>query len=88
MLERAGHRGSVAASALVEITGETKEQYLDRLRTTPTHLCRLPHFGADRWSVAFYTYSHERYEPTFFGSGEDTGTPEEGLDIGAVYLTD
>ena len=77
-----------ATATTWKITGETKEQYLDRLRNTPTHLCRLRHFGPDRWSVAFYTYSHERYEPTFFGSGEDTGTPEEGLDIGAVYLTD
>ncbi|HEY3351715.1 MAG TPA: hypothetical protein VGQ83_00575 [Polyangia bacterium] len=32
------------------------------------------------------TYSHEKYEPTFFASGELVGTPEEGLDVGAVYL--
>jgi hypothetical protein len=24
----------------------------------PTHLCRLRHVGRDRWSVAFFTYSH------------------------------
>jgi hypothetical protein len=70
-----------------KITRETKEQYLDRLRSTPNHLCRLRHFGPDRWSVAFFTYSHERYEPTFFGSGEQLGTPEDGFDVGAVYLT-
>ncbi len=53
----------------------------------PTHLCRLRYFsGHGGWSVAFYTYSHERYEPTFFESGKDLGTPEEGLDVGAVYL--
>jgi hypothetical protein len=69
-----------------KVTGETREQFLDRLRSNPTHLCRLRHRGQDRWSVAFYTYSHERYEPTFFGSGEDIGTPEEGFDVGAVYL--
>jgi len=67
---------------------ETPEQFVERLRNTPTHLCRLRHLGRDRWSVAFYTYSHERYEPTFFGSGEMIGTPEQGLDVGAVYLTD
>ena len=71
-----------------KITGETKEQYLDRLRNTPLHLCRLRHFGPDRWSCAFYTYSNERYEPCFLGSGEMIGTPEEGLDVGAVYLTE
>src|SRR5512147_227917 len=26
---------------------ETREQYLERLRNTPTHLCRLRYFGAD-----------------------------------------
>jgi hypothetical protein len=70
-----------------KITRETEEQYLDRLRSTPTHLCRLRRFGPDRWSVAFFTYSHERYEPSFFASGKQFGTPEEGLDVGAVYLT-
>ena len=69
-------------------TGETREQFIDRLRSRPTHLCRLRHRGQDRWSIAFYTYSHERYEPSFFGSGEQFGTPEEGLDVGAVYLTE
>ncbi len=82
------YREPDATTTTWKITGETKEQYLDRLRNTPIHLCRLRHFGSDRWSVAFYTYSHERYEPTFFGSGEATGTPEEGFDIGAVYLTE
>ena len=38
------------------------------------------------WSIAFFTYSHQRYEPTLFASGEPFGTPEEGLDVGAVYL--
>lgn len=68
-------------------TGETREQFVKRVSSTPTHLCRLRHFGKDRWSLAFYTYSHERYEPCFFASGEPFGTPEEGFDVGAVYLT-
>jgi hypothetical protein len=82
------YREPDASGTTWKITGETKEQYLDRLRSTPLHLCRLRHRGQDRWSVAFYTYSHERYEPTFFASGEDIGTPEAGLDVGAVYLTE
>jgi hypothetical protein len=68
-------------------TGETREQFLERLRGTPTHLCRLRHFARDRWSVAFFTYSHERYEPSFFRSGKEFGTPEEAFDVGAVYLS-
>ena len=66
--------------------GETRKEYIERLRNTPTHLCRLRHFDVDRWSVAFYTYSHERYEPCVFHNGEWLGTPEQAFDIGAVYL--
>lgn len=66
--------------------GETRKQYIDRLRHTPIHLCRLRYFGIDRWSVAFFTYSHERYEPCIFPTGDWFGTLEEGFDIGAVYL--
>ena len=52
-----------------------------------THLCRLRHLGRpDRWSLAFYTYSNEHYEPCLFRSGRWEGTPEEGLDIGAMYI--
>lgn len=66
---------------------ETRQAYLERARSTPLHLCRLRYFrGLDRWSVAFYTYSHEKYEPSFFPSGEDLGTPEEGFEVGAIYL--
>jgi hypothetical protein len=67
-------------------SGESREERLERLRNTPTHLCRLRHFDLDRWSVAFYTYSSEKYEPCILPTGEWLGTPEEGFDIGAVYL--
>ncbi len=70
-----------------KVTKETREAFLERMRSSPIHLCRLRHLGRDRWSLAFFTYSHERYEPAFFASGNDVGTPEEGFDVGAVYLT-
>ena len=70
----------------LKITGETKEQFIERLRSFPTHLGRLRYFGGDRWSYAFYMYSNERYEPTVFHSGDWFGTPEEAFDIGASYL--
>ncbi len=74
---------------LLKITRETREQYRERLGNNPLHLCRIRYFGdEDSWSLAFYTYSHERYEPSFFESGKDHGTPEEAFDVGAVYLTD
>lgn len=66
---------------------ESREQALERLRKVPSHLVRLRYFGnEERWTLAFYTYSQERYELCVFPSGEDHGTPEEGFDVGAVYL--
>jgi len=66
---------------------ESREQFIQALRNTPTHLCRLRYLGNEQsWSLAFYTYSHEKYEPCFFHNGTFLGTPEEAFDIGAVYL--
>ena len=39
-----------------------------------------PHSGGTK------IYSHEMYEPTMFDSGQFFGTPEEGFDVGGVYL--
>lgn len=52
----------------------------------PARLCRLRYKGLSGWSLAFYTYSHEKYQPCVFMSGSFTGTPEEAMDIGANYL--
>jgi len=49
--------------------------------------CRLRYFGALKtWSMAYYTYSNERYEPCTFANGTFYGTPEEAFEVGAVYL--
>jgi hypothetical protein len=68
---------------------ETREAYLERLRATPTHLCRLRYFGdEERWGFAFYTYSNERYELSVFPSGEFLGPPEDAFRVAAgVYLS-
>ena len=35
---------------------ETREEMLERLRNSPTHLCRLRYFGdEERWGFAFHT---------------------------------
>jgi len=64
--------------------------YVDAYRGSsshPVHLVRLRYSGSDdRWSLAFYTYSHERYEPCVFADGSWQGSPEDAFDIGAVYL--
>jgi hypothetical protein len=66
---------------------ETREEMMERLRATPTHLCRLRYFGDDRWGYAFYTYSNERYELSVFPNGEFFGVPEDAFQASAnAYL--
>ena len=53
----------------------------------PTHLCRLRYFSGNKeWSLAFYAYSSEKYEPCFLNSGEWCGTVEEAFKTGSTYL--
>jgi len=78
---------SEPSPGLLRALGESRKQYLERLRSTPAHLCRLRYFGnEERWSMAFYTYSHEKYEPCVFDTGSFHGTPEEAFETAAVYL--
>jgi hypothetical protein len=64
---------------------ETCDEYIERLRNTPTHLCRLRYFGAD---FGFYAYSSQRYELSMLSSGEFLGTAEEAFPVAAgMYLT-
>jgi hypothetical protein len=66
---------------------ETREECVERLRNTPTHLCRLRYFGDERWGFAFYAYSHEKYELSTFQNGEFFGKPEEAFLLSAtIYL--
>ncbi len=68
---------------------ETREEHIERLRNIPTHLCRLRYFGdEDRWTMAFYTYSNDKYEPCVFNNGTFHGTPEEAFETSSVYLVD
>ncbi len=68
---------------------ESREDYIERLRNTPIHLCRLRYFGDEEgWSFAFYTYSNEKYELCVFNNGSFYGTPEEAFESSALYLQD
>ena len=49
-------------------------------------LCRLRHFDIDRWSIALFTFSNERYEPCVYPNGKWMGTLEESLDLGTTFL--
>lgn len=67
---------------------ETREEMEERLRQTPTHLCRLRYFEPDNWTFGFYTYSNERYELAMFPTGSFSGTPEDAFQVAAsVYLS-
>ena len=73
---------------LLAMRKETREQYFEHMRVLPLHLVRLRHFDKEKWSVAFFAYSSEKYEPALLPSGQWCGTPEECFDIGAIYLQD
>ena len=67
--------------------GETPEQYLERVRTSPVRLCRLRYFtGPERWSVAHWVPHLMRYEPSAVGNAKPFGTPEACFRIGACHL--
>ncbi len=67
---------------------ETREEYMERLRNTPIHLCRLRyHRDEDHWGFAFFAYSSEKYELSVFPSGQFFGPPEDAFEVSAnVHL--
>jgi hypothetical protein len=69
--------------ALCYVDAYQKEPAGDEFRFP---LCRLRHFDIERWSIALFTWSHEKYEPCIFPSGEWFGTIEECLELGGTFL--
>jgi hypothetical protein len=56
--------------------------YLDMTDTgesEPSPLARLRYFSDERWSMAFYTWSHMWYEACVFINGKWEGTIEEAI---------
>lgn len=53
------------------------DAYIETQPDVPLHLCRLRYFrNEEAWSMAFYTYSHEKYEPcTFRRRPSERGAP-------------
>ncbi len=49
-------------------------------------LCRLRHFDLERWSIALYLFSSERYEPNLYPTGQWMGTLDEALDLASSFL--
>ena len=66
----------------------TREEYMERLRNAPIHLCRLRYSGdEEHWGFAFFVYSSEKYELSIFPSGQFFGPPEDAFEVSAnVHL--
>lgn len=47
---------------------------------------RLRYFSIDRWSLGFYTFSNETYQPCAFANGDLFGTIEQAIDICEFYM--
>jgi hypothetical protein len=45
----------------LKLRKQTREEYFESMRAYPHHLCRIRFFTNDRWSMAFYRYSNEKY---------------------------
>lgn len=95
--ERCAHvevrfRGEYAYVDAVEsdpwVMPDASAEEKERIRQTPTKLCRLTWTGnPDSWVFAFYKYSDGRYEPSITLDGSFTGSPETCFDTAAqAYL--
>lgn len=49
-------------------------------------LCRLRHFDLDRWSLALFIYSNEKYQPCNFQNGKQEGTIKAALKICEPFI--
>jgi hypothetical protein len=52
----------------------------------PWPLARLRYFRDNVWSMAFYTWSHERFEPSILCNGEWQGTMEQVIETCEPFL--
>ena len=54
----------------------------------PLPLCRLRFFDRDRWSLALFMYSNERYVPCSFADGQMEGTVEAALEVAEPFIVE
>ncbi len=65
---------------------ESREEYMARRRNTPWRLFRLRYFGYNqKWGLAFYSYSQNKYETSVYPDGEFFGTPEVAFQTAAEF---
>ena len=76
----------IPASFSETIWGISKEKYVQKQITTPSHIYRLRYFGTDDWGFSVYTYSHQKYELSIFPNGTFFGQPEEAFLASSMYF--
>jgi hypothetical protein len=65
--------------------------YLDGLKKGETRVFpigRLRYFRDNVWSLAFFTYSNDTYQPCVFKDGSWEGTLEAGIEACEMHLGD
>ena len=62
------------------------EDMREKLRNTPSPLCRLTYISRNIWNLSIYNFCKDRYEPSPFLTGLMEGTPEEGLETAMEYF--
>ena len=61
--------------------------YVDSIEDgKPCPLARLRHFTMDSWSLGFFAYSNERYQPCLI-NGKDMGSIEDAIAECEIYLS-
>ncbi|MCA1915794.1 hypothetical protein [Methanospirillum hungatei] len=62
------------------------EEMREKLRNTPSPLCRLTYIAPKRWTLSIYNFCKDKYEPSPFLTGRMEGTPEEGFETAMEYF--
>ena len=60
---------------------------LEQGETAPSLLARLRYFRDNEFSMAFFTWSHERYEACVFSNGKWQGTLEQANETCEPFLS-
>jgi len=60
---------------------------LEQGEKAPSPLARLRYFRDNDWTMAFYTWSQERYEPCFLYNGKWEGTLEQAIETCEPFLS-
>lgn len=58
----------------------------EKLRNTPSPLCRLTYVSPNIWTLSIYNFCTDTYDPSPFLTGRMEGTPEEGVETAMEFF--